>query len=424
MLKRFVFIMCLLFHASGMVSAQDTAYVNAIVTELASETYFGRGYINNGCNKAAEFLKAEMKNIGLQAYNDNYFQDFSFWVNTFPDGMSLSIDNKAYSPSHDYIIPAESDDLNGTWKLHKIDSLSLVDSLSFASLQSENFKDKVIYINDKYIVDKKLKQWIKKNIKQGFLNATAYIYINDHYTNWNVSTRQKEHPVIQFTESAFPDDPDSLSIHVNSEIRNVEVNNVIGYLPGNADKTFVLTAHYDHLGGFGDSIFFPGANDNASGVAACLDIASHYASHAHDFTLVVMLFAGEEAGLLGSMYAAANPVIPHEDIDFLINLDMVGTGEKGFTIVNAADTAYHKARKLFDNINKKNNHVNDLAYRGIAANSDHYPFHAMGVRSVFFYGRGGDSWYHHVNDTPETLSLAGYTGLFKLVTNFMETYGR
>ncbi|MGM0650985.1 MAG: M28 family metallopeptidase, partial [Bacteroidota bacterium] len=143
-----------------------------------------------------------------------------------------------------------------------------------------------------------------------------------------------------------------------------------------------------------------------------------------DFNLVVMLFAGEEAGLLGSMYCAANPLIPNEDIDFLINLDMVGTGDNGFTIVNVADDTYTEARKLFDTLNEEGDFVEDLAYRGIAANSDHYPFHAMDVQSVFFYGRGGESWYHHVNDTPETLSYAGYNGLFKLLIKFMESYGR
>ncbi|MGC9331300.1 MAG: M28 family metallopeptidase [Bacteroidales bacterium] len=424
MLKQCIVILCILICTGSIISAQDTTYVKTLIDELSSETYFGRGYLKNGCNKAAEFLKKEMKNIGLQPYNNDYFQEFSFWVKTFPENITLSIDGQVFMYSYDYIINAESDNIHGTWPLIEIDSINLSDSMAFAALKSENFQDKVVYIHDKYIGNNHLKSEIKEKIKHNHLNAKAYIYIKDHYTNWNVSTCQKQPPVIQFTHTSFPDNPDSVSIHFNSKIRNVEVKNVIGYLPGNTENTFVLTAHYDHLGGIGDTIFFPGANDNASGVAACLDIASYYTTHPHNFNLLIMLFAGEEAGLLGSMYAAANPVVPNEDIDFLINLDMVGTGEKGYTIVNAADTAYHEARELFDRINKDNNYISDLAYRGIAANSDHYPFHAMGVKSVFIYARGGESWYHHVKDTPETVSLSGYTGLFNLLTKFMESYDR
>src|SRR4030095_9120627 len=108
--------------------------------------------------------------------------------------------------------------------------------------------------------------------------------------------------------------------------------NVLGMVPGTLypDSFIVFTAHYDHLGRMGKKALFPGANDNASGSAMIIDLARYYAQPANrpKCSLLFIAFAGEEAGLIGSRYYTENPILPLEQIKFLINLDLMGNGEE------------------------------------------------------------------------------------------------
>ena len=90
--------------------------------------------------------------------------------------------------------------------------------------------------------------------------------------------------------------------------------NVCGYFPGETDTMIVFTAHYEHLGMHGDTIFY-GAHDNASGTAAVMDIArmlstTHYPLPTK-YTYVFLFFGGEESGLIGSHHFADHPLIDY-----------------------------------------------------------------------------------------------------------------
>ena len=97
--------------------------------------------------------------------------------------------------------------------------------------------------------------------------------------------------------------------------------NVVGYLPGSTDEYVIVGAHYDHLG-LGEQFSLapekagtvhPGADDNASGVAGVLALARYFGSHPRPVRgIVFMAFAGEELGLLGSVYYANHPMLPVE----------------------------------------------------------------------------------------------------------------
>jgi hypothetical protein len=116
------------------------------------------------------------------------------------------------------------------------------------------------------------------------------------------------------------------------------VRNVIGVLPGadeaRDDQAVVLGGHYDHVGLGGRFSSSPertgeihnGADDNASGIAALIEIARAAAADRSRFprSLVFVAFAGEERGLLGSAHYADNPVVPLADTVAMLNLDMIG----------------------------------------------------------------------------------------------------
>jgi aminopeptidase YwaD len=102
-------------------------------------------------------------------------------------------------------------------------------------------------------------------------------------------------------------------------------------------------------------------------------------------------------------------------IRFLINLDLLGTGDEGIMVVNA--TQYPSDFNLLDSINTSNAWLPAVRKRGKAANSDHYWFSEAGVPAFFIYTLGGITAYHDVKDVAKTLPLTKYDDVFKLIKN-------
>ncbi len=98
----------------------------------------------------------------------------------------------------------------------------------------------------------------------------------------------------------------------------VMARNVVGLLEGSdpmlKNSFLVVGGHYDHLGMMGPHALFPGANDNASGVAMLLYLSQHYANNPPEYSMVFIAFSAEEAGLLGSDYFLQNPPFETEKI--------------------------------------------------------------------------------------------------------------
>jgi Zn-dependent M28 family amino/carboxypeptidase len=166
----------------------------------------------------------------------------------------------------------------------------------------------------------------------------------------------------------------------------------------------------------GAKIYFPGANDNASGISQLLSLARYYAKNPQPYSMVFICFSGEEAGLLGSKYFSENPLIPLSNIRFLLNMDMLGTGEEGITAVNA--TIYPREFAMLRQANDDGHYLVKVASRGKAANSDHYWFSEKGVPAFFIYTMGGIKAYHDVYDISKTLPLNEYNHLFRLIIDF------
>jgi Zn-dependent M28 family amino/carboxypeptidase len=84
----------------------------------------------------------------------------------------------------------------------------------------------------------------------------------------------------------------------------------------------------------GEDTYFPGANDNASGISLLMNLAKYYAANPQEYSIGFICFAGEEAGLVGSHYFTENPLVSLKKVRFLLNTDLAGTGEEGITVVN------------------------------------------------------------------------------------------
>jgi len=252
-------------------------------------------------------------------------------------------------------------------------------------------------------------------------NIKGMVTLAEQKLSWDISQFQNIKPAIEIlnTDSLFIQNLYSISLGAPSKfIPNYESQNVIGYIPGTQypDSFIVFTAHYDHLGKMGKDVYFPGANDNASGVAMLLSLVKYYSKNPPKYSIAFMAFGAEEVGLLGSKYYVEHPLFSLKQIKFLVNFDIVGTGDEGIKVVNATE---HK--KDFDElvkINSEKNLLPSVQPRGKAAISDHYFFEEAGVKTFYIYTLGGIKAYHDIYDRPETLPLTEFENIFRLVNDF------
>ena len=191
--------------------------------------------------------------------------------------------------------------------------------------------------------------------------------------------------------------------------------NVIGVLPGAdpalAREAVVIGAHYDHLGREGASVYH-GADDNASGTALVLGLARSFAAARPPRTLVFILFAGEELGLLGSAHHVGQPsAVPVERMAAMLNFDMVGRLAGRSLLVGGVDTGAG-FRPLVEAAGRDAGL--DLEVRGGGGGaSDHSRFHAAGVPVLFFHS-GQHPDYHQPSDTADRIDVAGMTRIADL----------
>jgi aminopeptidase YwaD len=377
-MKKAIFLVFLLAGFNSF--SQDLAFGRKMVDTLTSPVFWGRGYTKDGMKKAADYLASQFQAYGLKPMQGNdFFQKFSYPVNTFPGKMDVSINDKELVPGKDYIVSAESKGAKAKGELERVDSVQFVNRQSRV----------LVKLEDKLTME--------------------------------VAPEEANYTLILVDRNAFRETPASIKVNIENDfISNFKAVNICGIVRGTLkpDSVILITAHYDHLGGLGKDTYFPGANDNASGVSLLLNLAHYYATNPQPYSIGFILFAGEEAGLIGSKYFTEHPLVPLKNIRFLINTDLAGTGEEGITVVNA--TEYPKEFAMMNAVNDENKLLVKINSRGKAANSDHYFFTEKGVPSFFFYTMGGIKAYHDVFDKAETLPLNEHEDLFKLVVKFNE----
>lgn len=368
-----------LLFLSSALHAQVISEARKTVEILTSDALWGRGYTKGGMTKAADYIINELKKAGVKPMAGKDFkQFFSYPVNTFPGKMQVTLNGKILVPGKDFIIdPASSGQKGNNIHVVQTDSITFIarDQRLLLSLQNK--------------------------------------------LTWSVAQKAEDYTVLQLDKKSVTENPETIDIDIeNTLVNEFKTANICGIIKGSKipDSLLLITAHYDHLGGMGAETYFPGANDNASGISLLLSLAKYYGENPPSYSIGFICFAGEEAGLLGSSYFIEHPLVSLNKIKFLINVDMVGTGEKGITVVNA--TLHPKEFALLNQINDLNKYLPQINSRGKAANSDHYYFSEKGVPAFFIYTQGGISAYHDVFDKAVTLPLTEFTDLRHLFIDF------
>jgi len=402
--------------------AQNMEYARKVLTALCADEMAGRGYVEDGDNAAAYYIEQQFKANDLYAWDFNYYQTFSISVNTFPSKVSLTINDTSLVAGTDFHVAANAPTIRGKYSVMYVDKLPKI-APSGRVIDTMASYSGFVVLEDTLL--SKLPPPIRMAVLRGMQKAGAkgIIRLSDTKLTWTVSKQQASIAEFIVSRKAWSSTATSLEVNVKAVFeKKHRTQNVLTYVEGSEhpDKFLVFTAHYDHLGKMGKNVIFRGANDNASGVTMLLNLAKHYAKPENqpEYSIAFIAFAAEEAGLEGSFHYVNNPIFPLDDIKFLINLDILGTGNEGITVVNGS---VHKTEfEALQGINEQRGYLKQIKKRGRAAISDHHPFSDKGVPCFYIYTMGGIQAYHDIYDVPETLPLTKFEDLFRLLTDFME----
>ena len=211
----------------------------------------------------------------------------------------------------------------------------------------------------------------------------------------------------------------------NQQGKKIKIPNVVGMIPGTTlkDEYIVIGAHFDHLGYGGahsgslemnSSAIHNGADDNASGIAGMLELASKLSSERKKIkrSLIFIAFNAEEQGIFGSKYFVKNSPVNTSNIITMINLDMIGRLNNLSLNISGTGTS-----PLFNNILDK---ISKKHYLNINKNpegfgpSDHSSFYSNNIPVLFFF-TGGHSDYHKPSDDWNKINSSGQKKIVDMI---------
>lgn len=212
---------------------------------------------------------------------------------------------------------------------------------------------------------------------------------------------------------------EGVALDLTSSLNVQQPRNILAWLEGSDEELkhehVIIGAHYDHLGygNFGaldrSNEIHRGADDNASGTTAVLEVAQAFAAFGvrPKRSILFMWFDAEEKGLFGSQHYCQNPILPLKDCVGMVNLDMVGRIRE-----DGLDLGGTQSSPGWGELLDKACEGSDLTFtrsRGVAGNSDHASFYRVEIPVVFLFS-GLHPEYHTAKDTIDTINLPGIVG--------------
>lgn len=396
------------------------------IDTLTSAYLGGRGYVDQGHQRAAAYLSQRFAELGLEPVGgtDRYEQAFPIRIN-LPTRARVRLDDVPLEVGTDFIV----DRYSGSGQVEA----AKIKDLGYALDKIGRINDRVVLFRDGFppeiANDSEARQQYEQiarsdqRIERLLPYQPAAIIVLQNKLTAGFTRQHYPLPVIDVQTDSLPRKPRRATLDIRSEITQVATQNLIGMLPGTTvpDSFVVVTAHYDHLGRYEHAIF-TGANDNASGIAMLLSMIAHFQAHPPRYSLLFIAFGGEETGLLGSRYYVyEDPRVPLRRMRFLLNLDLMGNGDEGIMAVGGKDFAapYDRLVALNDSLQA----VPKVRARKNAPNSDHFFFLREGVPGFFVYTMGGPPHYHDVHDNAANLTLSRFAEVRELLIRLVETSG-
>lgn len=396
------------------------------ITYLASDKLQGRRTGTPGEQLAAEYIASQMKLAGLSPAGDSgYLQTFLVSEGKLIATTShLTVNRSTLTPGEQFIpMPfsaqksAKGDVLPD---VNEPDNIWLFNVKDFE--MSPHADPLEIY-----------RQNAREAAKAG---ATGVIFYNGTETpkdvqKWlSIPVEPLKIPVIWVNSeiSKILDDAEDLRIDMQVDFASGRRTgtNVVGHIDNKAASTIVIGAHFDHLGhgedhnslAPNDQTIHHGADDNASGTAALLELARQLkASKLQQYNYLFVAFSGEELGLFGSKYFTEHSSIPPSSFNYMINMDMIGRLDpaKGLE-VGGIGTSPVWPVLLQQTIPASIRTTYDSSGTGP---SDHTSFYLKNVPVLFFF-TGTHSDYHKPSDEATKINYDGELTVLKVVYELVE----
>lgn len=454
-MKKICLLGALLLIFAGL-QAQDSSSFRKNIQELSSAKYAGRGYYKDNDGKAANYIAAELakwgavpvekffgKGAAAQAGIKGYFQGITFPLKDFNGKMELSVDGKKLQPGTEFIISSYSGAGKGSYELFYLDTTGrnlkqVIDTLVIAG------KNRVVVMPYGMLYQQLLMGIKVRKIELGGVIALNSRELMQELVRMTGNTSMTgvspllmsktyiemlsmDHPDFVVEETAFPKEAKQVTFDIQSSFNPQESSsNVIAVIPGtqHPDSIFVFTAHYDHLGKLGKEVFYPGANDNASGTSMLLALAQYFSKPENKpaHTLVFAAVTGEEMGLLGSQKLVASAPFNLKNIKYVLNFDMVA--DKTDTLTTYSDKCGMRGYELLKRISDEKGLFKDVTYQKYQQNSDHYYFLRKRVPAICFIMEKGENFgkLHTPEDNMSHISVEKFNALFTMVVDFVKQY--
>lgn len=378
--------------------------VAKLIKTLAADDMQGRATFSPGIEKAASFIEAEFKKIGLQplAGEQSFRQSFSM-NRISPKASTVLVNGQAIANEH-VLISSDQTSLNWT-ETSGIESIQIASGATLMNRYREilrSNKSAVVWVAPEY--------------------ADAFKRLRDASLRTRTVDKPRAHSVVFILNEQAAT---SFSINASNSIEQAPLFNVAGMIPGKSKATeyVVFSGHYDHLGVVkavdGDAIA-NGADDDASGTTAVIALAKYYKKlNTNERTLIFVAFTAEEIGGFGSSYFSSklNP----DEVVAMFNIEMIGKESK-FGKNNAFITGYE--RSDFGEILQRNLIGTDFKFypdpypsQNLFYRSDNATLAALGVpaHTISTDQIDVDKFYHTVNDEVETLDVANITATIKAI---------
>lgn len=400
------------------------------VQYLADDKLDGRRTGTAGELLAMEYIIGQYKSLGIEPKGSNGF------VQEFEINEGLQLDEKNGFKINGQSLVLQDDYFPMAFSARK--SAQGKPALALSEPGQPWFKDlKELLEENKQNPHFDIEEAIKKLANDAAAKkATAFIIYNSGTQVDNVQFNKNDVsqplsiPVIYVKPVAvkkyFSDLSASLQIELQVSLSNKvrKARNIIAYINNNAANTVVLGAHYDHLGYGEDKNALDavhevhnGADDNASGTAALLELARKLKSQSpKQNNYLLMHFSGEELGLMGSKYWLENPTI-QAATNYMINMDMVGRYDTARKLTIGGYGTSPVWGQMVPELAK------NLAFKLDSAGtgpSDHASFYRKDIPVLFFF-TGSHPDYHKASDDWEKINYKGINEIVQLVYKIVET---
>lgn len=474
----FLFAAALLIHPSSASlqsskSEPSPQRIASHVAYLASDKLQGRRAGTEGAEMAAQYIAKQFRDVGLRP-KANFLQPFPFI-----SSVRLGRENRFQMKTpQSRLLKVEEDFMPLAFSSSTVASANVVFvgyGISAPELQYDNYasdvKGKIVLLlrgsPDGDNPHSRFAEYTqpglevqKKTIKAREKGARGVIFISTE-TNFRDDSLSRLRHDLNFLDASIPavvlsrKAADSLLASEKSSVSDAEkrakenssswsltstvefktdvvkvegkASNVVGILRGSdpqmASEYIIIGAHYDHLGlGGPESLaarpvgaIHHGADDNASGTSALLELARVMAVARPRRSIVFIAFSAEELGLLGSAAYTKNPVVPLASTVAMLNMDMVGRLRNDALTIGGVGTspAWQPLLERLNSTANGNRFKMSFNQDGFGP-SDHQSFYVRDVPVLFFFTGTHDD-YHKPSDTSEKVNSAGATRIAALV---------